>query len=350
MESISLNGENISGEKTLSICITSYNRVKELRRCLESIDANESDIEIIVSEDKSPKREEIRQTVSEFSQSSKYKVVGNFNEQNLGYDRNLAKLISLAGGRYILFCSDDDAFNKGMIQYIIDVLKEKTPAFMYTAYTSSDKKSFNRKYKECFDISGGVGSVEKFIYDGILFSGLIFETNKVRELISDMDRFINTNYFQIYMLAKMLYRFNGYYDCNELINCIGDGENAYGTTELSKKDPLLADRKNVFSNMQFNKGLIKVIKIFDAEENLNILKSFEKEYSLRSYRGMVAARSEGRKVLKKYWKELNDLDIKICFPAGWYYRILLIFGVRFSNFIFSFPRKLMYGLRRKRNA
>ena len=48
----------------LSICITSYKRVKELRRCLDSIDSKSPEIvEVIVSEDCSPQREQIKAEV-----------------------------------------------------------------------------------------------------------------------------------------------------------------------------------------------------------------------------------------------------------------------------------------------
>lgn len=41
----------------LSICITSYNRINELYRCLDSIDTQYNDsIEIVISEDCSPKK------------------------------------------------------------------------------------------------------------------------------------------------------------------------------------------------------------------------------------------------------------------------------------------------------
>lgn len=219
--------------------------------------------------------------------------------------------------------------------------------YAFTAYSSRDTKAFNRKYNSCFKIIGGAEALSKYLYNGILFSGLIFKRELVANLIYDMERFINTNYFQIYLLAKMLYNHNGYYDNIELVNCIDDGENGYGTTELSNKDPLLADRSNLYSNIQFNKGLIKVIQIFDSEEGVHELEHFQKEYSLRSYRGLAAARAVSRNELKKYWKTLKSLDIKICFPAGLYYWTLLLFGKRISDFFFKLPRQIIFAFRRK---
>ena len=62
-----MNDRQLSRKPFLSICITSYNRVNELYRCLKSVDTVNKDlIEIIVSEDCSPKKDEIAQIVNRF--------------------------------------------------------------------------------------------------------------------------------------------------------------------------------------------------------------------------------------------------------------------------------------------
>lgn len=330
----------------LSICITSYNRPAEVYRCLKSIDVtNTSDIEIIVSEDKSPKREEIRSHIDDFSKSSKYKVIANFNENNLGYDRNLGKLIALASGKFILLCSDDDAFRPKQLDQVLDILKKNDVSLLLTSYSGVDDSfGFNRRYNKSFKIAKGIDSIKKHLYDCILFSGLLFKTSLVKPL--DSEPFVNHNYFQIYMIMKVLLHNGGLYEPIDLINCIMDGENGYGTTDLSEKDALLADRKSIYSNLQFNKGLIKVIQYFDKEENTNIIKWFSREYSLKTYRGLSRARSIGRVELKKYWKFLNELDLDIVFPANIYYYILYIFNSKISDSLFSLPKKLLFFIRR----
>jgi len=53
--------------KRITIAIPSYNRPKELLRLLESIDSTQNEkIEIVICEDKSPKREEISSVVNSF--------------------------------------------------------------------------------------------------------------------------------------------------------------------------------------------------------------------------------------------------------------------------------------------
>lgn len=329
----------------LSICITSYNRPNELYRCLRSIDViNTTEIEIIISEDKSPKREIIRESIKKYIENTKYKVTENYNEENLGYDRNLGKLISLASGKYILFCSDDDTFHPNQLDRVLVLLKQTDITMLLTSYSGEDSYAFNRSYNNSFRIPAGICSIKKHLYDGILFSGLLFKSTIIKPL--DAEPFVNCNYFQIYMIMKALLHYGGFYEPIKLINCIMDGENGYGTTELSNKDSFLADRNSLYSNVQFNKGLIKVIRYFDKEENTNIIRWFSKEYSLKTYRGLARARKVSRIELKHYWKFLNQLDIKIVFPANIYYIILLIFNSKIADFLFTIPKEVLFRLRR----
>ena len=95
--------------RLISICITSYKRINELKRCIESVDSKYTEkIEIIVSEDCSPLKNEIRTMVEECANYIPYTIVFNSNENNLGYDRNLKKLMTLANGEYLFYISDDD--------------------------------------------------------------------------------------------------------------------------------------------------------------------------------------------------------------------------------------------------
>ena len=95
-------------EKLFSICIPSYNRPAEIRRLLNSIDTTHVDeVEIVICEDKSPKREEIRKQVLDFKSKTQYEVNYIENEENCGYDKNLRNLIRAAKGHFIIFMGDN---------------------------------------------------------------------------------------------------------------------------------------------------------------------------------------------------------------------------------------------------
>lgn len=330
----------------LSICITSYNRVNELYRCLKSIDTVHSGlIEIIVSEDCSPRREQIAQVVKRFALETDYKVVYNTNVTNLGYDRNLGKLIELATGDYILLMSDDDAFCKTALDKIIKALTGIECGVAFCPFIHDRTDTLDRVFKRTASIGRGIETVKKYWYCAILFSGLIFRRNLVS--VYSAEKFKNLIYFQVYLFASVLLKNNGYYIDVPLVRCINDGENAFGLSDSSEKNALLADRKSIYSNLEYHKGLIQVVKLFDEENGTDLMKSFAKEYSLRAYGGMAKAREGGRGQFVDYCDKIKALDIKLSFTVTLYYWALNLLGVAVCNTVFEIPKKLLLNIRRR---
>ncbi|MBK9022404.1 MAG: glycosyltransferase [Saprospiraceae bacterium] len=81
------------------------------------------ELEVVICEDKSPKRIEVREAVRLFKASSKLNIRYFENEQNLGYDKNLRELISKAEGEFVIFIGDDDAFGVGDWEILLISLK-----------------------------------------------------------------------------------------------------------------------------------------------------------------------------------------------------------------------------------
>ena len=324
----------------LSIGITSYKRVNELERCIRSVDTKYvDDVEIIVSEDCSPLSKEIGVKVEEIKKTCKYRLSFMPNDHNLGYDGNLGAIIRKSSGKYVLLMSDDDAIYEGYLDMLIPFLKEtkKEYGVLYAPFVYTTTKRKDRNYGKDLEIEKGEESCKKHIYDSILFSGLIFRKEYVEGY--DASRFLNMNYFQVYLFLKMLKNYGGYYFAHPSVWCVGDGENAYGLSESSGGNELLVNRKSVISNLEFNKTLIKVIKIFDQEESTNVYSSFEKQYSLHSYSGLSKARRMGKQYYREYWDKLNSLDVKLTPIVRFYYYLLLILGADMSDNITSLAKK-----------
>lgn len=332
----------------VSVCITSYKRVRELERCLKSIDSKLTDkIEIIVSEDCSPQREEIRKVVTGYAKNSSYHVIFNTNEENLGYDRNLKKLAALASGEYILYMSDDDCFIPYKLDEFLKCLYERHPAMAYGSflYGYEEEKRPRRKYSSSHVIKSGESSVSMRVYDAILFSGLTFRTEYIKHV--DAERFKNLNYFQVYLFLSVMYQYGGYYNDVLLIDSVSDGENAYGqVTSLGDGNSLLADRESVFSNLEFNKGLFKVIQLFDEDYGTSVFCQFSKEYSLRSFGGFCRARQHGMSVYLDYWKRLRTSGVDLSVVSYVYFVVVGLFGTTLSRKFFALPRKILMMIRK----
>ena len=93
----------------ISICILSYNRPETINELLNSIDFFD-DLEIVISDDCSPRFEEIKNKVLNFK---KHKVQLLKNKTNQGYDQNLNNRIRNCKGEWIIFMGDDDIFVEG---------------------------------------------------------------------------------------------------------------------------------------------------------------------------------------------------------------------------------------------
>lgn len=323
----------------LSICITSYNRANELLRCLKSIDCKFPEkIEIIISEDCSPQRRLVVEKVNQYKVDSPYDVHLNLNEFNLGYDGNLARLISLASGKYVLLMSDDDMFISGAIDRTMAFLERHECALLFSPFRMGIE--LKRKYRKNYRMEPSIENAAKHIYDAILFSGLIFKREYVKNIPAD--RFAKLNYFQVFLFLSVLSKYVGYYLDVPLIDCIGDGENAYGISASNDKNPYLADRKSVFSNLEFHKGLIKVMQLFESDNNVSVVPIFSKEYSLRSYGGLSKAKeSQNKNNFEEYWKKLNNLGIPLTSVVKLYYWGLKLLGARCCNALLACPRCLL---------
>jgi glycosyltransferase involved in cell wall biosynthesis len=328
----------------LSICITSYNRVDELFRCLMSIDIECVDVvEIIVSEDCSPRKVEIEKIVHVFISQSRYSVIYNSNLENLGFDQNFAKLQVLAKGNFLLYITDDDTFRKGELDRTINVLRSLDCAVAFTPYFDKVDGNFARKYTSSMQITSGIKSVEYFLYSSILLSGLIFKKSNI--INYSPSKFKNLIYSQVYLFSSILYRNGGAYIDIPLIDYIGDGENSFGKNESGDKDILLSNRKSVYSNIEYHKRLIKVIDFFDDENGTDLKKFFSKEYSIKSYTGMYIARKVGLNELTLYRKKIKMLNIKLSTIVDIYYWLLRIFGCKVCDYLLIIPKKMLFSYR-----
>ena len=325
----------------LTVGITSYKRVNELIRCINSIKTKYiDDIEILISEDKSPLSDEIREMVENIAANSIYNVRFTTNEVNLGYDMNLGAIIQKSQGDYIFFMSDDDTVIDGCLDDIIEYIKyDPSCGVLYAPFQYSGSGKLDRVRGKNHEVPAGEASAAKYVYDSILFSGLIFRKDYVAKY--DSSRFKNHNYFQVYMFLQMMLHHGGYYFEKPSVLCVGDGENAYGISESSGGNAILANRKSVKSNLEFNKTLIKVIRMFDEDEGTHVMDSFEKQYSLHSYTGLSRARDEGTTYFKEYWEILKGLDIKRYPITNVYYALLLVLGRKKTDILLSGAKRLV---------
>jgi glycosyltransferase involved in cell wall biosynthesis len=334
-------------KKILSICVTSYNRPRQLERCLRSIKTSEPDsIELVVSEDCSPSKDEITEVVQRFAETAAFAVRVNVNPINLGYDRNFHSAISLAEGEHILFITDDDAILAGAVDALLKQLRTSHVDAAFTPYFDRSEGVYKRKAKETYAIASGIHAAADHLYDSILLSGLVFRKSAVPEY--DPQQFVGLIYSQVFVFICILYERGGHYLDVPLVDYVGDGENGFGKNEGEKKNELLADRKHYLSNLEYNKRLLAVVRHFDARYEERLFDFFSREYSLRSVTGMSYAVSFGRAALSDYWIALRQTGVRLSALPYIYYGLLMLLGTNCTPRVIGVPRRLFMFVRQLR--
>lgn len=331
--------------KFLSLCITSYNRPAQLRRCLESVDTKYiNEVEILIGDDCSPLRNEISKSVIDYRAKSTIKTILINNPTNIGYDANFHNIISAATGTYLLFVTDDDALLPGSVDKIIDILKQQSFPVAFTPFFNRESNKLSRNYYNSYEIPPSIDSAVKFFYDSILLSGLIFRRDRIPSY--DPRLFKGLIYSQVFVFICILYEHGGGYVNIPTIDYIGDGVNGFGSNAGEERNELLTDRLNYLSNLEYNKRLAEVTKLFDNRFNTNIHASISRVYSIRTITGFCYARSFGINALKEYRKSLYEVGFNLGVLPNLYYYSLRIFGLTFIRMTLDISKSMYLKIQR----
>ena len=313
----------------VSICIPSYNRPDTLVRLLKSVDVeNEKDIEIVICEDKSPKREAISRQIEKFSQETKYKIIYKENKINLGFDKNLKELIRNANGQWIVYMGDDDEFVVGALGKLTAFLKEH-PELGYVLKShysfNKDKKVEKFRYYEGTKFfEAGFQTYVSLFRKSVFISGFIIK----RELLLPylIDEFDGTLLFQLYLLAEVVLKYPAAYFDEPLTQAYEEGiEPLFGMAEAEKKlyTPGIITVEN---SINFLKGFFKITEFIDKKYNLDSTAAIKKDMSKYFYPSLAIQREKGIKEFLKYVSRLNNLGFNITIYYYIYVIGLLVFG------------------------
>ncbi len=148
----------------LTIGILTYSRVDCFIEAIDSVLANVTDhnspnIEILIA-DNQPGDTETKKNALEYQQKYPKLIKYCQHSSNIGYDANVDFLFCEGKGEYVWPLCDDDAFNKGAIDYVLTTLKEHSDLSVIGVNYEECKQSFEivkprirgeiEKDEECF--------------------------------------------------------------------------------------------------------------------------------------------------------------------------------------------------------
>lgn len=325
----------------LSICIPSYNRPQETKRLLESIYAqNQPGIEIVIAEDVSPKREEIKQVAHDFKVlHPDFNLHLHLNDKNLGYDGNLRSLLSSATGDFCMFMGDDDILCPGAIKKVWDVLTANPDIGMVLREweevdLNGTLLSTSKYYPKDTVFEPGLDTVAEFFRKSIFISGLIF--HRETSLKYNTGKFDGILLYQVYLLGKVLQEKKGFYIAQTLTQRIRGAEHYFGSAGSEKGlfEPKVLKPEH---SLNFMQGFLKILdSIGSAELKHKVLTDF----SNKAFGYLSLQRGNGIKSFIDYSMKLRKMGFAKTLPFWAFFFMLLLLGEKTSEKLILRLKKL----------
>lgn len=326
----------------ISICIPSYNRPKELDRLLNSIDnTNKLLIQIVICEDKAPKRKDVRVVVENFKTETSYSVKYVENVENLGHGANFRECIKKADGEFIVFMGDDDMFIPEMLdEYCIFLKQNKHCGYILRSsrqLLNNGKYEYFRYFSKNRFFQPGLDAYTQLFLKSVFMSGFTIKRSLVKDI--NIDSLDDTLLFQLYLLAEVCLHYPSAYCNTPIVQGIGDGVSYFGTNE--KEKDLYTPGKMVTNNLNFINGFLKITTYIDNKYKLKSTEIIKIEMSKYSFPLMSMERSFGKKHFKEHCRKLKKMGLGSTLHFNLYYFGLLIFGEKFCKHIILLIKKIL---------
>lgn len=334
-------------QKLISICIPTYNRPIQLKRMLESIDTTKiEDVNIVISENCSPKQSETRAVVEQYKSTHPYELLYFENERNLGYDKNIRAAVARATGRFCVFFSDDDMAMPGALDdYVEFVRNHQDCGYILRSYRNYDENGGYqdfRYYSTDREFPAGRETAIELFNKSVFLSGFTIRQEYAKNYV--IDALDGSLLYQMYLLLQVCRRYPSAYSriivsksvpMGENIHYFGggDGEEGYvsGKTMTGENEINFFKWYVKFYNYvenEFKDGTGKTL--LHDQSNL-IYPAFSRQLRLNPDKGAY----------KKFCKAFFDAGLERTFYSNLYYYALLFFGPKLCDGLIGIIKKVM---------
>lgn len=314
----------------ISICIPTYNRPEKTQALLNTIDAkNPYEIEIVISDDFSPRRNEIRSMVAQFKEGTKYEVVYHENLENLRYDKNLKELVRAARGEWLVFMGDDDEFVPGALDKLIAFIKNhKDIVYVlrrYEAVHPDGRVEDFRYYAGDRIFEPNEKTYEELFRKSVFISGFTIKRELVLPYL--IDDFDGGALIQIYWVAELVLKNAAAYFDEPITRQREDLEYKAKEVIYSHEDKkFIPSPVNLKRSLDFLGGYSQIAKFMDEKYGFNSHKVIMRNLSKYSYPSLAIHRNKGIRIFLEYVRGLNKLGFNVTIYYYAYVFFLLLFG------------------------
>jgi glycosyltransferase involved in cell wall biosynthesis len=330
----------------LSICIPAYNRPETLLRLLKSIDIEcANDIEVIICEDFSPKREAISNVVHLFSLDSPLKIRYFENPVNYGFDKNLRELVYRSEGDYVMYMGDDDYFVYSNLKPFLTFLNNN-PELGYVLKTwvflheNGWQEPFNYFDGRRFFEASPLTFVTLFRISTFV-SGFTFKRTYGLPFLTDI--FDGTLLFQLYILGELTLKYpSAFCEIPLTIQTKEKADVPHFGSSASEKDLFTPGRITIANSINFLKGYFQITKYLDNKYNIETTHLVKRDMTKYSYSYLYLHRDKGLKEFTRLYRLLtNEVELNETFHIHAYYYALFLLGKKNCDRVIHLAKKIL---------
>lgn len=315
-----------------TVCIPAYNRAVLLAPLLDSILAQDfSDYEILICEDHSPERNEIKLVVEEYQKRSGQLIRYVENELNLGYDGNIRELVKLSHGHYCVFMGNDDLMCMDALMSISDVIN-RVPncGVVVRTYATFDQdpsalKQVFRYFPDELVITPGAQAITVAYRRSVVIPGMTIHRDSAEKFSNN--EFDGTLLYQLYLVGRILATRCVAFT-PKIIALRRDGVPPDFGNSASERGRFVPRDQTPDSSVHFMKGMLRIARYLEGVSGLPVFKAIRADIANYSYPILSIQAQRPKLEFLSYAFQLGRLGFFRSLLFYFYLVSLLILGPR----------------------
>lgn len=328
-----------------SVCIPAYNRKEFLSPLLESILAQDfSDFEIVICEDCSPQREDITNIVQDYQSKFPGKIALHPNEENLGYDGNLRRLIEKSMGYYCFFMGNDDLMAPEALKKVFSGISThpNVGAVMRT-YASFENTPNNiqqvfRYFPTDKFFKAGLASSVVFYRRMVVIPGVVLLRDKCVELATD--HYDGTLLYQLYLVGNLLFEMNGIFLSDITVYYRNGGRPDFGASKKEHKK-YIPGLQTPESSFLFIRDLLEIANDISLKKGGEFYRLVEADFAAYSYPLLSIQAKQKKRVFISYYKNISQLGFFKYPIFHFYFLVLFLLGSKSTERMISAVKSIL---------
>jgi abequosyltransferase len=290
-----------------SVCIPAYNRAEVLGELLASVlEQDFDDYEIVICEDASPERAQIRHVVDALPQEWRTRVRYIENATNLGYDGNLRNVIEQARGEYCLLMGNDDLMCPGALRKVAaGVRAYPHVGVVLRTYASFDTSpdQINQVFRY-FDrerlFEPGAATIIAFFRRSVVLPGMVVRReDALKHATSEFD---GTLLYQLYLVGRILAEKNGLF-LPDVLTLYRNGGVPYFGNSPSERGKFVPGTITPEASLHFMASMLRIAAAVEQRTGLRVYDPIVRDLSNYSYPFIAIQAGKPWRVFLRYsWK------------------------------------------------